>query len=277
MIDNFTFINCCPTGIIGTKQLNPNVPITVNEIVADSLALTQQGVSMLHLHARDENSEFTYKKEIYKRIIGGIREKNSDVIICVTTSGRQWSDFDKRTEVLDLTGDYKPDMASLTLGSLNFMQSASLNEPKMIEDLSKKMQDNGIKPELEIFDLGMLNQLNILIKKKLVSPPFYVNLLFGNIFSMQLDLASITAVISQLPEKTIAAFAGIGKFQSRANHLGLTLGYGMRVGLEDNLYLDEEKKQLATNVSLVEKLVQSAKIQQKNIASSIQMRKLLEL
>ena len=104
---------------------------------------------MVHIHARDKDGRPTYKKEVYKRIINGIREVDNDLILCVSPSGRNCSEFKKRSECLELTDENKPDMASLTLSSLNFNKQVSINSPQMIQRLAKKMLDNGIRPELE--------------------------------------------------------------------------------------------------------------------------------
>ena len=271
------FINACPTGMVSDKSHNFNIPITCVEIIEQSLLLASLGAAILHLHARDEDGKPTWRKDIYKRIIGGIREKNEHVIICVSTSGRMWSDFSRRAEVLTLEDDYKPDMASLTLGSLNFLNSASTNSPQMIVDLCQKMLDTDIKPELEIFDTGMVNQMKILIKKGILQPPYYANILFGNIYSAQLDLQNVNFILDNLPENTLTAFAGIGKYQSPAVHLALALNKGVRIGLEDNLYLDDEKRVLASNKVLVEKASLVIGAMDKKIATSQEIRAILKL
>ena len=272
---NKVFINSCPTGMVSEKIHNPYLPITCEEIIEEGLMLAELGVSILHLHAREDDGLPTWKKDVYRRIIYGIRERNQDIIICVSTSGRLWSDFERRSEVLELEGDYKPDMASLTLGSLNFINTHSTNSPEMIVDLAKKMLDLGIKPELEIFDTGMLNQMHVLIKKELLTPPYYVNIIFGNIYSMQLDLQTACYILDKLPENTIAAFAGLGRFQLPTTHLALALGKGVRIGLEDNLYLDFDKRDYATNSILVNNAVGVIKAMGKAVCTSQELRNIL--
>ncbi len=144
---------------------------------------------MVHLHARDpETGEPTYKKETYQKIIDGIRKHAPQIILGVSTSGRTYNEFEKRSECLDLEGALKPDFGSLTLSSLNFNKQASVNTPQMIQDLARKMLEKGIKPELEVFDLGMINYARYLIQKKLVQPPYYVNFILGNIACAQSDM-----------------------------------------------------------------------------------------
>ncbi len=214
-------INFTPTGMIPTKTMTPHVPLSPEEIASDVLEGRQYGISMVHLHARDESGEPTYKKEVYARIIEKIRETDDGLIICVSTSGRNWSEFDKRSECLELTGDLKPDMASLTLSSLNFNQQASINSPQMIQDLARKMGDLGIKPELEAFDLGMINYALYLNRKSLIAPPYYFNLILGNIACAQATVFNLGLLTNALPEDSLWSAAGVGDAQFTMNMLGM--------------------------------------------------------
>ena len=145
-------------------------------------------------------------------------------------------------------------LTSLTLSSLNFAKTASINTPETIISLAKKMEDNGIKPELEIFDLGMMNFANYLIKKNILKPPFYFNIILGNIFSSQAKAAHLASIVSEIPENSIWSIGGIGAQQTRASLLALSQGGGIRTGLEDNIWMDSEKKELASNPKLVSRI-----------------------
>lgn len=143
-------VNFTPTGMIPYKKMTPCVPVTVNEIVDDVYNAVEIGITMVHLHARDECSEDpTYRAEVYGKIIEGIRSFSQELVIAVSTSGRTFQEFEKRAEPLQLEGNLKPDMGSLTLSSLNFNQIASLNAPDMIQTLAGEMKSRGILPELE--------------------------------------------------------------------------------------------------------------------------------
>lgn len=251
MVVNFT-----PTGLIPTRQMTPHVPILPDEIVDQVNELAELGVNMVHLHARDPETELpSYKKEIYARIIAGIREKHANLILCVSTSGRIFNDFKKRSEVLDLDGHLKPDFGSLTLSSLNFNKQASINSPQMIQQLARKMLDSGIKPELEVFDLGMINYAHYLIKKGLLTPPHYFNLILGNIACAQANMLNLGLMVKELPENSFWSVGGIGRFQLPMNTASIIFGGGVRVGLEDNIWYDEERTYLATNRELVERIL----------------------
>ncbi|MBT4511463.1 MAG: 3-keto-5-aminohexanoate cleavage protein [Chloroflexi bacterium] len=236
------------------------MPTQPQEIIEEVLEAAEIGANMVHLHVRDQTtSEPAFQKELYAEIISGIRKKNRDLVICVSTSGRMVSEFEKRSECLDLTGELKPDFGSLTLSSLNFNKQASINSPDMIKALAQKMLDNGIRPELEVFDLGMINYASYLIRKELIKPPYYFSLILGNIACAQANLLSLGLMIKELPNNSIWSAGGIGNDQLKMNSLGLIAGGGVRVGLEDNIYFDAERKRLATNRELIERIVQVAK------------------
>ena len=273
---NKIIINFAPTGLIPTKAQNPFVPITTDEIIKDVIMANEIGVTMVHVHARDEiTGEPCYNKEKYKRIINGIREKSPNLIICVSTSGRKFSEFEQRSEVLELKGDDKPDMASLTLSSLNFNNQASINEPEMIMKLAEKMNENDIKPELEVFDLGMINYSKYLIKKGLLKPPFYFNLILGNIACAQVDLIQIGAMVSLLPTDSIFSLGGVGASQQKANSIGIAMGYGIRIGIEDNIWFDNARKILATNEKLLRRTHLIIEANDNENMKSEELRKLL--
>lgn len=260
MLENKFILNFTPTGMIPTKEITPHVPVTPDEIIEDVLHVSTLGVTIVHLHARDPlTGEPTYKKDIYSEIIRGIRNKNKDLILCVSTSGRTQNSFDKRSECLELNGELKPDFASLTLSSLNFNKQASINTPDMIKDLSRKMMDRGIRPELEVFDLGMINYSKYLIRKGLLSPPYYFNIILGNIACAQADMLHLGLMINELPKESIWSVGGVGNPQFRMNLLSIISGGGVRIGLEDNIWFDEERKHLSTNFDLVKRIVSVAK------------------
>ena len=259
MKNKFIF-NFTPTGMIPTKDMTEHVPIQPKEIITQVLETAELGVNMVHLHARDIETEApTYKKEVYSEIISGIRQKNKDLVLCVSTSGRNFPEFEKRSQVLELTGEVKPDFGSLTLSSLNFNKQASMNAPDMIRALAQKMLDNNIRPELEAFDLGMINYAKYLITKGLVKPPYYFNLILGNIACAQANILSLGLMINELPSESIWSAGGIGNWQLKMNAMSIIEGGGVRVGLEDNIWFDEGRTKPATNLDLVKRLLAIAK------------------
>ena len=259
-MDKKFILNFTPTGLIPTKDMTTKVPIRSEEIIEQVLEAADLGVNMVHLHAREPDTGLpTYKKEVYAEMINGIRKKNKALVLCVSTSGRHFFEFEKRSQVLDLDGELKPDFGSLTLSSLNFNRQASINTPQMIQDLAKKMRDNNIKPEMEAFDLGMINYSKYLIQKGLIKPPCYFNLILGNIACAQANLLSLGLMIKELPEHAIWSVGGVGDFQLPMNAVAIISGGGVRVGLEDNIWYDEERTRLASNRDLIERVLTIAK------------------
>ena len=243
-----------PTGMVPTRAQTPHVPLTPAEIAADVARCSAIGVSAVHIHARGVDGDPAWERAIYSEIIGRIRESTPDIVINVSTSGRSWSELEKRADVLALDGDAKPDMASLTLASLNFMSGPSMNAPDMVRGLATIMRDRGIVPELEVFDLGMLNFATVLRKEGLLVGPVAANLFFGNIAGMQPTLSEFGIAVDRVPAETTWLGAGIGDFQPIAQSLAITAGGGVRVGLEDGIYFDRKRTQLATNPALVERV-----------------------
>ena len=275
MKNKFIF-NFTPTGMIPTKEMTEHVPILPEEIINQVLEASEIGINMVHLHARDsETGNPTYKKEVYSEIISGIRKENKDLVLCVSTSGRNFAEFSKRSECLELKGELKPDFGSLTLSSLNFNKQASMNAPDMIKALVNKMLENNIRPELEAFDLGMINYAKYLISKNLIRKPYYFNLILGNIACAQANMLSLGLMIKELPENSIWSAGGIGNWQLKMNAMALLEGGGVRIGLEDNIYFDDERNHLATNLELVKRLATIAKTLGKNPYSQKEAREIL--
>lgn len=270
-------VNLAPTGMVPTRQQSPHVPLTVAEIVDDTGRGIEAGAAMVHLHARDRDGLPSSDRAIFGEIIAGIRERHPGAVIVVTTSGRNFSELESRAAVLELDGPLKPDMASLTLGSLNFSGQASINSPETIQRLAEMMKARGIRPELEVFDLGMINFARRLIERGLIEPPFYFNILLGNIASAQLSLSHLAALTNDLPPGSIWSLAGIGRFQAQANALGVAVGHGVRTGLEDNLWLDDHRSRLATNSDLVARCTAMAAALGRPLASVAQVRSRLGL
>lgn len=241
-------INFCPTGT-QTTAANSYAPLKAEDIVRETTELyLRELITVVHVHARDENGNNSYKAKHYEPIIEGIRLNCPDLSICVSLSGRYFSKVEERTEVLKLY----PDMGSLSMSSLNFQSGASVNSPDTILKLIEAMNETGTVPEIECFDSGMVNYASYLINKGILKPPHYFNIIFGNMFNAQSDLVSVGAIKAQLlaahPMATVC-FGGIGKQQLPSNLLGLLEVDGIRIGLEDNLHIFGNRK--AKNVDLV--------------------------
>jgi uncharacterized protein (DUF849 family) len=195
----------------------------------------------------------------------------------VSLSGRTFNEFEQRSEPLLLDGNLKPDMGSLTLSSLNFNKQASINTPDMVQALALEMQKRNIVPELEAFDAGMINYAHYLIKKELISAPYYFNLLLGNIACAQSDLLHLGIMVRDLPPQSYWSVAGIGEFQLPMNSVAIAMGDGVRVGLEDNIYYDRKRTKLAKNTDLVQRVHTIAKANERQIMTAKELRNILSL
>ena len=270
-------INVALTGMIPQKEDNYAVPISPDEIADDIKRCYELGATIFHVHARTTEGLATHKIDKFREIAEKIKSSCPEAIFCVTTSGRLYNEFEKRSQVLDLPDPLKPDMASLTLGSMNFAQQASINTPQMIQSLLKKMNDRKICPELEVFDMGMIDYAKFLIKSELLKEPLYFNLLLGSLGTIQATSFNLAIMVNSLPEGSTWAATGLGKSQYKINALAITMGGHVRVGLEDSLYMGVDKSNLATNPRLVERLVQLARIVGRDPASPEETRKIIGL
>jgi 3-keto-5-aminohexanoate cleavage enzyme len=271
-------VNFAPTGMIPTKKMTPHVPISVNEIVEDVQEAVEIGITMVHLHARDEHTgEPTCRVEIYRDIIEQIRTFSKDLVVCVSLSGRTFKEFEKRVEPLQLDGDLKPDMGSLTLSSVNFNREVSMSSPSMIQSLAREMKRRGVLAELEAFDAGMINYAKYLERKGLLEPPHYFNLLLGNIACAQADLLHAGVMVRDLPPQSFWSLAGIGDAQLMMTSIGVASGGGVRIGLEDNIWYDQNRTKLARNRDLVRRIHKLAEANERKVMSPQELRGLLNL
>lgn len=242
-------INFCPTGMVPRKHQNPSVPISVDEIVECVHEASEIGITIAHLHARLDDGTPTWSPDVHGRIFEGVRRHCPGLIICGSSSGRDWPEFERRAAVLEL----RPDLCSLTLSSLNFARAASVNEPDMIARLAARMHELEIVPELECFDPGMIHYGRYLIGKGLLQAPFYWNLIFGNVAGMQATPVEFAAALQAIPAGYVSV-GGIGRSQLKANTMALAEGLGVRIGLEDNLHFDRRRAVPADNSGLLRRL-----------------------
>lgn len=270
-------INAALTGMVPTRADNASLPVTPDQIAEDARVCHAAGASIFHLHARDDDETPTYRAEAYSEIILKVRANCPDAIICISTSGRTFKSFEQRSEALGLEGNAKPEMASLTLGSLNFPRQASVNEPSMIRALAERMHECGIVPELEIFDFGMIDYAKHLIDRKILREPFYFNLLLGSLGMLSATPFHLATLAMSLPAGATWAGAGIGRFQFPVNTMSISMGGNVRVGLEDNLFYDAEKKRPASNLGLIERVARFSRAAEREIATPADARAIIGL
>jgi uncharacterized protein (DUF849 family)/GNAT superfamily N-acetyltransferase len=270
-------INAALTGVVPTKEQNPHIPLTPREIARDAKRVYELGASMVHIHVRDANGNHSHHKELYRETISRIRESCEDLIIVATTSGRRAKNVSERMGALELDAPYRPDMASLTLGSMNFPAEPSVNSPEDIGALLTQMQERGIRPELEIFEPGMANYSRFLVNRGLLTGRPYANIILGSLGTSSASPQNLMNIVEQLPEDTVWAATGVGRFSFGTQCLSMAMGGHVRVGLEDGLYMDGDKDELASNERLVARVRRVAEAMGREVARPKEVRRILGL
>jgi 3-keto-5-aminohexanoate cleavage enzyme len=270
--ENNLIINAAITGVVLGKKDTPHLPVSIDEIVECSQRVREAGAAIVHIHARDSDGNPSCDPAIYGEIVEKVRRK-TDLIVCVSLSGRLVQDVERRAAALAA----RPDMASLTLGSMNFFDRPSLNAPDDITALAARIYSAGAVPELEVFDTGFINKANYLIKKDVLRPPFYFNILLGSLGTAPLDLAGLGHMVAMLPASATWAAAGLGRFQLDANVMAMAAGGHVRVGLEDNIHFDRHRKDLADNPRLVGRIARIARDMGREPATPQEARRIIGL
>ena len=267
------FITCAITGDDSKVARSPYCPIAPAEIAASAIAAARAGAAIVHLHVRDpDTGGFSMETRHYREVVRHIRESKVDVIVNLTCGmggyiviGNQGlkdtpapgSDFvtqeDRMKHVIDLCheGKYRPDIATLDCGSLNFGDGnrAYVSTPTYLRQGAQIARDLGVKPELEIFDTGNLWFAKQMIKEGLLDAPTLIQLCTGIPWGVPADTGHLLAMVNSLPENCIWTSFAISRMQMPWVAQSILLGGNVRVGLEDNLYLS--KGVYASNEQLV--------------------------
>ena len=262
------------TGSVPTKNDSPAVPITVPEQIESTHAAYEAGAALVHVHVRNDDGTTTSDPERFGRFLAGIRKHCPDMIVQFSTGGRSGMGKE-RGGMLHL----KPEMASLTTGSVNFAKIIYENHPTLISDLASSMLAHDIKPEIEIFDLAMLYNAAKLVADGLLKPPVHVQFVLGIPGALPADREVLEFELAQLermlPGATWTA-AGVGRFQLIVNEWTLELGGHCRTGLEDNIRFDKEHL-AASNAQLVARVAELTRKYGRTVASPAEARRLLGL
>ncbi len=235
-MDNKIIITAAVTGSRPTKEMNPAVPYTPKEIIRAAVDCHKAGAAVVHVHVRDPaTGKPAYNMDYFREILEGIREK-SDMIVNLTTSGLNVGGSDaieKRLEPVYL----KPDICSFDLGSVNFFDRPFVNSPEWAEAAAKTMQEAGVKPEIEVFDVGHIHQANDLIKRGFIDDPPYFQLCMGVKWGAGGDPEDLLFMKSKLPKGALWSVLGVQRFQLPMITMSMIMGGHVRVGFEDNIYV----------------------------------------
>lgn len=267
-------ITAATTGSRITREIAPYIPITPEEIVQSAVECWQAGASVVHIHVRDPETELACQDlELYRRVVEPLREK-TDLILCLTTSGIPGRNLPIEERLLSL--DLGPELASFDAGSINLGGAAFINTPEFLEAAAKKMKEKGVKPELEIFDLGMLTTCLRMRNEGHLDDPLHFQLVLGTPCGAPATPKTFLHLHEQIPENATWSAIGIGKGHLPISMMALLMGGHIRVGMEDNIYY--ERGVLAkTNAQFVERIVRIAKEYGRDIATPEETRELLGL
>ncbi|WP_018990413.1 3-keto-5-aminohexanoate cleavage enzyme [Aromatoleum toluclasticum] len=262
-------ITAALTGAEVTREQQPALPITPDEIARAAAECAAAGASIVHVHARRPDGTPTQDKAIYAEIIDKIRAR-CDVIVQVSTGGAVGMTAAERLAPVEL----RPEMATLSMGSVNFGDDVFLNPPADMEHFLHTMKELRVKPEFEIFDAGMLHSLQRWVKKGLVDDPVHVDFVLGIPGAMAGTPDSLMFLRSQLPAEATWTVAGIGAAQLPLGAMAIALGGHVRVGFEDNVWY--RKGVLATsNAQLVARIARIAKEMERPLATPDEAREIL--
>jgi len=263
-------ITLAPTGNVPTYQLNPNSALKIDQIVKDVKKCKAVGASVVHLHVRDEALSPTSSREAYKKLLEKL--KDIDMIKQLSTGARGGENsIEWRGQMLDLDAH----MASLSTGSSNFPTSVNANDPKLIKGLAQKMLDNGLKPEIEVFDVSMIQNAVYLMKKGYIKGPLHFNMVMNVPGSIKGTPKNLMFMVDSIPKDSTWSVSGIGKSQIPMITMAIVLGGHVRTGLEDVLMYDDET--YATNENLVKRVARIAKALGREIATVEDARRILSL
>lgn len=267
-------ITAALTGGVHGKEVSSNLPETPEEVAAAAEACEEAGAAVVHLHARKDNGERSFSRERFQELTDAVRER-TDLIIQHSTGGTGVSE-DLRHQ--PLRTDPAPDMASLDMGPLNrYQHLTSENTRALVESLGEEMRERGIKPELEVFNGGHINEVHGLLERRpdLLEEPLYATLIFGGGTTAMPTPRNFLSLIDQLPEGTKFNTLGFGQHQLPFTAMGIVFGGHIRVGLEDNRYF--RQGELATNDQLVERAATLARTLERPVATPEKAREILGL
>ena len=262
------------TGAVPKKKDNPAVPVTPAQQVESTHEAFEAGASLVHIHVRNPDESPGSDPDLYGQVQEGVRKHCPGMIVQFSTGGRGREQA-KRGAMIYL----KPDMASLATGSVNFPTNIYENPPDFVEGLAKTMLDNGVKPEVEVFDLAMLYNAANLVKKGLLKDPPHIQFVMGIVNAMPARRTIFDFLRSELkavlPNATWVA-AGTGRFQWEVNQWCLETGGHCRTGLEDNLKIAPDRL-AASNAELVKKIVDNCERYGRRPATPAEARQILGL
>ncbi len=271
---NKVIISAALTGAMTPKSSCPNLPVTAEEIAADAVACAKAGASVVHIHVRNEQYQFTMETQYFADAVEAIRtackRENIDLLVNLTTSNGPGTDEIRLAHLEAL----RPEMCSYDAGTLNWGEVIFENSPVFLKKLGQKTQELDIKPEIEIFDASMIGNAVRLIKGGYLKEPCHFQFIMGVPGGLDGTIDSLNFMLPKLPAGSTWSISGIGKCHMPMMLAGLAAGCdGLRVGLEDNIML--AKGLLATNEQLVARAAALIRLSGREVATPAEAREIL--
>lgn len=285
-------ITCALTGAGDTVGKSEHVPVTPEQIAESGIAAARAGAAIVHVHVRDpETGAGSREVALYRKAVELIRAADVDVVVNTTagmggdlvldpaspTTILPGTDLVSGVERLAHVGEVRPDICTLDCGSLNFGDGSLVyvSTPDILRDGARRIQELGVRVEMEVFDTGHLWFARQLVEEGLIDPPPMFQLCMGIPYGAPADPRLLAAMVQQLPPDAVWASFALGAMQMPWVAQSVLLGGHVRVGLEDNLYLSKGVK--ATNAQLVERARTIIEAMGASVATPDQAREILRL
>jgi len=270
---NKVIITAAISGAEVTQEMNPAVPYTIEQYVREAKGAHEAGAAIIHLHARFDDGTPTQDRERFRVIINAIQEACPDVIIQPSTGGATGMTAEERLQPTELN----PEMATLDCGTMNFGgDEIFVNTENMIIEFVTRMNERGIKPEMECFDKSHIDMALRLVRKGYIKPPLHFNFVLGVNGGAAGTVRDLLFLKESLPDGATFTTSGVGRVQLDMNVASMLLGGHVRVGFEDNLKYNRERNGVS-NAEFVERIVRIAKELNLEIATPAEARQILGL
>ena len=288
------FITCAVTGVGATTDRSELVPVTPAQIADAALDAARAGAAIVHIHVRDPATGGPSRDvELYRNVVERIRSSDVDVVLNLTAGmggdlvlggvesplplRQDGTDMAGATERLEHVAELRPEICTLDCGTMNFAEGdyVMTNTPSMLREMARQIRELGVRPEIEIFDTGHLVFAKQLIEEGLVDEPVMLQLCMGIPYGAPADPGTLLALVNQLPPRRVFSAFAIGRMQLPYVALAPIVGGNVRVGLEDNIWLERGVK--ATNGQLVERAVTILEAMNVRVLGAGQVRETLQL
>jgi 3-dehydrocarnitine:acetyl-CoA trimethylamine transferase len=289
------FITCAITGAGETAGRSPHVPVTPEQIAQSAIEAAEAGAAVVHIHVRDpQTGRGSRDPQLYKEVVDQVRSSGVDIVLNLTAGmggdlvlggdesplplSEDGTDMAGATERLAHVELLRPEICTLDCGTMNFASGGDyvmVNSPGVLRAMAKRVQELGVRAELEVFDSGHLVQVKELLRDGLIDEPVMIQLCMGIAYGAPDDPGTFLALVNQLPSGAVFSAFSISRMQLPYVAMAALAGGNVRVGLEDNLYLS--RGELATNSQLVARAVTILEAMNVRIMEPAEVRDKLQL